>query len=140
MTILKLRRSQPVQGHPVTIVASEDDQVLGEWTLPFETWINFNKLLQAGIEGNLRSGNAIPLKVVVEGFVKSGKAREPDQPRTLKLTNKPVETPAKATPQVIAEMQAEEDAEAELQAILAQATVEPPSEITEKLIRTLREG
>ena len=78
--------------------------------------------------------------LVVEGFVKSGKAKEPDQPSTLKLTNKPVETPAKATPQVIAEMQAEEDAEAELQAILAQATVEPPSEITEKLIRTLREG
>ena len=140
VTILKLRRSQPVQGQPVTVIASADDQVLGEWTMPFETWISFSKLVQVGVDGNLRSGNAIPLKIVIEGFAKDVKRKEPSQPRTLKLTNKPVDTPARATPEMMEGMQAEEDADAELQAILAGAPLDLPRAIAENLIRTLREG
>ena len=141
---LRLRRSQPEQGKPVTVhVESEQGQPLGMLQLSFDEWIGFSRLLQRGMDSNAREQYPIKLKVVIEGYMPSkggGKPeKEPSRPRTLPLTNQPAALSVQVTPETAAEMQAEEDAEAELQAILAEATVEPPSEVTERLIRTLKE-
>ena len=142
MTILKLRRSQATQGHPVTLIFEQDSATLGQLVVSYDTWIGLSKLLQRGMDSNAREQYPIKLKVVIEGYMPSkggGKPeKEPSRPWTLPLTNQPAALSVQVTPETAAEMQAEEDAEAELQAILAEATVEPPSEVTERLIRTLK--
>ena len=145
LATLRLRRSQPEQGKTVTVhVEGEQGQPLGMLQLSFDEWIGFSRLLQRGMDSNAREQYPIKLKVAIEGYVpgeRVGKpAKEPTRTRTLPLTNQPAALSVKVTPEAAAEMQAEEDAEAELQSILAEATVEPPSEVTERLIRTLKGG
>lgn len=65
--VLKLRRSQPKQGQPVTVFFEGEGHVEhGRVTLPFDIWVAFSKILQQGVALN-DIHKYYKLKIVIEG-------------------------------------------------------------------------
>lgn len=135
LPLLKLKRSQPAQGKSVTVYFdTADGKNMGMLLLPYETWIAFSKLLQLGQEANAKQDYPVKLKLIIEGYMPSNKPRLDGATIPKPKPIKEAFTEA-VTLEQAAEMQVEEDAEAELRAAL----VARASNEEGKLIRTLKD-
>lgn len=134
---LKLRRSQPEQGKSVSVwVDGDDGNNYGMLLLPFEVWIKLQKLLQRGQESNAREHYPVQLKIVVEGYT-PGKVKVKPLEATAMLPSlyrEPVDASDIATPQQASEAQEEEDAEEELQKVLAEKSNAIPEHEDERFV------
>ena len=136
--VFMVKRSHAVQGQTVTALFAYNDEDIGSLVLPFRAWVKLKRLLENGVAHDQREGNALKVKVKVQGLEEVPPLQNPPTPPVGQLRF--VQAPTEGIPIIYTDDEDDPDIAAAEQQAKHDAAVEGRAATAEQLVQSLRGG